>query len=1046
MTARQWQDRPEPKPARDTIREGASGFAIFVGCLVIIGWVLRIDVLKRLVPGAVEMAFNTAVAIILCGMSLRLFDAEGEVRRNRRLACALAGLAALIGLLTLAEHITRWNLGFDLWIFGADTETASTFPPGRMSPAAAMSVLLLGLALVTRGNRWRPWLPEALTFPVALLGVLGVITMAYGVWAPTGLAAHFAMSLHTCLAFLALALSLLAGSANGALRTLLSSKGSGGAMARSLAPFAFLLPIVIGWIAVFGVRAALYGAEFGVAILALGHGALLAGLFLWHARVLDRVDVERGAAAEVASERARLAAFSADIATAVTQNDTLRIILGRCAEAMARHLDAAYAQIWTLEEIEKAGRSRSATGSPPTSDGFQGGVPFGKVDLKAILEERRPYISSKLIGDPCVIDQGWARREGLVAFAGYPLIVGGQVVGAMAMFTRKPLTDGICDSLASMAKGIALRIEHKRAEGALWESESRFRRLAESNILGVIVVDLNGSILDANDAFLEMVGFSRGDWLAGRLRWDEMTSWEYREQDKRAVEELRRSGVCAPYEKECIRKDGSRIPILFGVARLEGTQDKCICFALDLTERRKAQAALESERAALARRVEERTADLRAANEELTRTATLLETERTLLANRVEERTAEIQRANEELARSAQLKDEFLANMSHELRTPLNSVLGLCEALEEGVYGSIDERARHPLRTIEESGRHLLELINDILDLSKIGAGKLELDIGPIQVASLCEASLRFVHETANKKRLSVSSRVSDQVSVVSGDERRLKQVLVNLLSNAVKFTPEGKSIGLEVTGHKGRGEVYFTVWDTGIGISPEDSEQLFHPFVQLDSGLSRKHAGTGLGLSLVQRLADLHGGRVEVTSEPGKGSRFTVTIPWVGSEGVRKGGKKGPAAPKAAAPRGKPLILVAEDNVANVTTVADFLRAKGYEVAVAEDGWAAVEKTKVNRPDLILMDIQMPGIDGLEATRRIRADKSLARIPIVALTAHAMPGDRERCLEMGANDYMTKPVRLQELAASIETQLAKAREPAPKPPTSVPPRIRLAS
>ncbi len=1046
MTARQWEDRPEPKLLRETIRDGASGFAIFVGCLVVIGWVFDLGFLKRLVPGAVEMTFNTAAAFILCGLSLWLFDAEGAVRRNRLAANALALLAALIGFLTLAEYVFGWSPGIDIFLFGADSGAESPLPPGRMSPAAALGLVLLGLALVSRGTRWRAWLLEALTLPVALLGVLGVISLAYGVWAPAGLAAHFAMSLHAALAFLALAFGLLAGASDGMLRTLVSSRGSGGAMARHLAPFAFLLPIALGWIAVFGVRAALSEADFGFALMALAHGVLLAGLFLWHARVLDRVDVERGDAAEVASERARLAAFSADVATAVTQNDTLRVILGRCAEAMARHLDAAFAQIWTLEEIEKAGRSRGGSGGPPAADEFQGGVPFGKVDLKAIVQERRPYISSKVIGDPCVIDQGWARREGLVAFAGYPLIVGGQVVGAMAMFTRKPLTDGICDSLASMAKGIALRIEHKRAEGALWESESRFRRLAESNILGVIVVDLNGSILDANDAFLEMVGFSRGDWLAGRLRWDEMTSWEYRDRDKQAVEDLRRSGVCAPYEKECIRKDGSRIPILFGVARLEGTQDKCICFALDLTERKKAQAALESERAALARRVEERTADLRAANEELTRTATLLENERALLAGRVEERTADLQRANEELARTARLKDEFLANMSHELRTPLNSVLGLCEALEEGVYGSLDERARHPLRTIEESGRHLLELINDILDLSKIGAGKLELDIGPVSVASLCEASLRFVHETANKKRLSVSSRVSDEVAVVSADERRLKQILVNLLSNAVKFTPEGKSIGLEVTGDKARGEVDFTVWDTGIGISQEDAERLFHPFVQLDSGLSRKHAGTGLGLSLVQRLAALHGGHASVQSELGKGSRFTVTIPWVGPGAAEKRGKKAAPPAKAAAPRGRPLILVAEDNLANVTTVADFLRAKGYEVAVAEDGLAAVEKTKEERPDLILMDIQMPGIDGLEATRRIRSDKSLGRIPIVALTAHAMPGDRERCLEMGANDYMTKPVRLQELAAAIETQLAKAREPAAKAPTAVPPRIRLAS
>lgn len=255
--------------------------------------------------------------------------------------------------------------------------------------------------------------------------------------------------------------------------------------------------------------------------------------------------------------------------------------------------------------------------------------------------------------------------------------------------------------------------------------------------------------------------------------------------------------------------------------------------------------------------------------------------ERELLAQRVKERTAELTTANAELARAARLKDEFLANMSHELRTPLNSILGMSEMLQEGIYGDLDAKQIKSVHTIEESGRHLLSLINDILDLAKIEAGKVKLDIIPVSAPNIAQASLRLIRQLAIKKRIKTVSNYDDQVNIIQADERYLKQILLNLLSNAVKFTPKAGTIKLEIQGDLENKIVNFIVSDTGIGIAHKDIEFLFKPFVQIDGGLSRAHEGTGLGLSLVYRLTKLHGGTVSVNSEIDKGSKFTVSLPW---------------------------------------------------------------------------------------------------------------------------------------------------------------------
>jgi CheY-like chemotaxis protein len=291
----------------------------------------------------------------------------------------------------------------------------------------------------------------------------------------------------------------------------------------------------------------------------------------------------------------------------------------------------------------------------------------------------------------------------------------------------------------------------------------------------------------------------------------------------------------------------------------------------------------------------------------------------------------------------------------------------------------------------------------------------------------------------AQKKQIQVFFEMDNTVHTLQADGRRLKQILVNLLTNAVKFTPQGGQVGLSVVGLAETDELRMTVWDTGIGISAQGMSQLFQPFVQLDSSLSRQYEGTGLGLALVRRLAELHGGTVTVESEgiPGKGSRFTVSLPWrqtTASES-EKTPSRGLSAPESLSRSVDSVcaglsVLLADDNEANIVTIQDYLESKGYCVTVARNGAEAVRKAAEAKPDVILMDIQMPEMDGLEAIARIRADTKadMPMIPIIALTALAMPGDRDRCLKAGANEYLSKPVSLKGLVKVIQAQCSAGR------------------
>ncbi len=411
------------------------------------------------------------------------------------------------------------------------------------------------------------------------------------------------------------------------------------------------------------------------------------------------------------------------------------------------------------------------------------------------------------------------------------------------------------------------------------------------------------------------------------------------------------------------------------------------------------------------------------------------------LEDRVQQRTLELDQsklkleaANKELERATRLKDDFLANMSHELRTPLNSIMGVSESLLENIYSPLDEKQAKAISMIHRNGQHLLELINDILDLSKIESNNLHLEFSYTSIQSLCNNCLTFIQSQASKKKIKISTQISDIFMKAWIDERRVRQALINLLSNAVKFTPVGGQITLAAEKSDSSDQIVLSVSDTGIGIHPDHIPFLFKPFFQVESAFSRGYAGTGLGLSLVSRIVSLHHGTMSVTSELGKGSCFQISIPHNSTQpAVGKISGLLPQSPEIkdtlvvpgrSLEKGQ-LILLVEDHNDMLDLLQDNLSCWGYQIAKADNGLDAIQQVYHARPHLIIMDIQMPQMDGLAVIKALRSDPDFRLTPIIALTALAMRGDRESCLQAGANAYLSKPVSFKALQSVVEELLA---------------------
>ena len=607
-----------------------------------------------------------------------------------------------------------------------------------------------------------------------------------------------------------------------------------------------------------------------------------------------------------------------------------------------------------------------------------------------VAQTRQPMIVNDYDKSEFYVERFKALNIGAVLSV--PMLLGGELVGVLALSSTldqgRHFSDGDARLLSLFAiqaagavRSAQLLQESRERADLLAASEARVRRLVDANIVGIVIADIRGNVREANDAYLKIIGYSRDDLAAGRINWRDLTPPEYEAVMHEAQDEARRSGS-STYEKEYLRKDGSRVPVLVGAAVFEGGEE-AVAFVLDLSEHRRADAEHRARIAAEA---------------------------------------------------ASKAKSVFLANMSHELRTPLNAILGFAQILQ--FDKSIGERAALGLTTIRSAGEHLLMLINDILDLSRIEAGKLELRFERIDLPALLKDIAETMRIKAEQKELRFSLDLAPGVpTAVQADEMRLRQVLLNLLSNAVKFTDRGGiSLSIQPIGDKLR----FEVRDSGIGIAAGHLQTIFEPFEQVAEA-PRRLGGTGLGLAISRRLVRGMGGELEVASEVGQGSRFwfDVALPVAESAPPATGVQHRPTGYAGRRRR----VLVVDDTADNRTMLAELLDGLKFELELAHAGEAALAKASAAPLALILLDIVMPGVDGLEVTRRLRAMPSIAGVPIVLVSASSSGFEPSQCEQLGANAFLAKPIDVDRLLATIGELLRldwlHAAPPSPALPTA---------
>ncbi len=562
----------------------------------------------------------------------------------------------------------------------------------------------------------------------------------------------------------------------------------------------------------------------------------------------------------------------------------------------------------------------------------------------------------------------------------------------VTLLERPAPTRSVVSAVQAAVRARTRQYQIREQIEAIRRGEQRMTRLVEANIMGVAFCNAD-RVFEANDAFLRIVGYSREDLEAGKLTWRQLTPPEHLNADVRSMNETTERGASAPCEKEYLRKDGTRVPILLGIASVDEDKTRFVCLVQDLTRQKQAESerlnSLESERVARA-----------------------------------------------EAERASHMKDEFLATLSHELRTPLNAILGWSHILRTGPKAS--EEITEGLIVIERNARAQTQIIEDLLDMSRIISGKVRLDVQQMDLADVVKAAIETVKPAATTKEIRLQSVLDPLAHPVSGDPNRLQQVFWNLLSNSVKFTPKGGRVQIRLERVNSHVEVSIT--DTGQGIATEFLPFVFDRFRQADASTTRRFGGLGLGLSIVKQLVELHGGSVRVNSPGvGKGATFAVALPLtvIHPEPETLTERRHPktrvlnVAPDACVEISGVKVLVVDDEPDSRALVKRLLEECDAVVSTAASASEALKCVQQQPFDVLISDIGMPNEDGYALIKQVRAlaSEKGGSLPALALTAYARSEDRVKSVVAGFQMHLAKPVEPGELIAMVASLAGQKSE-----------------
>ncbi len=925
--------KPEAERLREVLRVRgcAAGLAVAaIGAAGLAGWVFDLSVLKSVSADWVSMKANTAVGFVLLGMAIALLGVYPHSRRARAAARALAGVAAAIGLLTLGEYVTGDDLGIDELLFADEPTPVETTFPGRMAFVTALGLVFLGAAVQwvdARGGL--PAAARALAVVTALIAAFALLEYLYGPRISIGVALHTRMAVHTTLAFLAGAAGLVMVRPSLRVLDLLSGDGAASFMLRRLLPAAIAIPVIFGWIRLWGQQQGWYGMEFGLALVVIGSVSILGALIGWSALEIHGREEERDRAEQ------RFAATFEQAAVGIAhESPDGRLLL----------VNAKLCAIVGYDRDELLSKSCAELTHPD--------------DLAGEIERRQQLLAGTC--DTITLEKRCFRKDRSTVW-----------VSVTSSLVRA--TTGAPDYFISVVEDISRR---KLGEETLRTAEARMRSLHESNLAGVVLTDPEGAILDANPAFMATVGCNREDVRDGRLRLGELTAPEHRERDESALAQLREGKTVPPWEKELIRKDGSRVPVLTGVSRMSDANGSLVAFVLDLSERR-----------------------------------------------RLEEQLRQAQRM--------EVVGRLAGGVAHDFNNLLTPILAYSQILLDRTPPG--DPSRIDLEEILHSAERGAALTRQLLAFSR----KQMLQPRVLDLNPLIQETTNLLKSLIGED-IELRLFLTPDLHRVNVDPGQVEQVLMNLATNARDAMPRGGTLTIETSNvvldaayasshpEVTPGDfVLVAVSDTGTGIDKRSLARLFEPFFTT----KEVGRGTGLGLATVYGIVKQSRGHIATYSEVGRGSTFKIYLPRTTAEADAAVEE----APVPTVVRGIETLLMAEDDDALRTLITKVLEGLGYSVLAAASGESALmlAKQHLGTIDLLITDVVMPGMSGRELAQQIKAARPALRVLYISgYTENAIV--HHGVLDEGT-ELLEKPFTPTSLARRVRSILDRPWSPTPK-------------